>query len=315
MDCIRQFLKEVMKGTLTSDGETPPELGVRFAQVGRWAGALRLNNRSFFSRCGFEKWSDSILLQAECADHVLDSLPLFYMERTNYPGLVCYRIPKELSSFPNTTQTTYQLPQNLRAIYPWFKLDETDFTHYLMEFRNRVEFWNYQNKASRAEIPRNMDANTWAMALYALGSCWVCLLEHGRFKSETWRPEDDAASCVAQVAFGASTLALLSSHPRMPEDFAQFRVSTRSFIWMIVYLHSWLVMLCRGFYVESEWDLPTILVWVHLYGLIGLLTIRVILLGTLDAALWVTRWSTWFKPRPALNGSDVRIGTFYLCFW
>ncbi|CAG7980184.1 unnamed protein product [Penicillium salamii] len=313
MDCVQQFLKEVMEDTLTSDEETPPELGMRFSQVIRWARALRLNNRSFFSRREFKNWPDSILLQAECAGHVLDSFGLFDRERTNYPGLVCYRIPKELSSFPRTTKATYQLPQNLRAICPWFTLDDTDFTHYLVEFRNRVEFWDYQNKASRAEIPRNMDANTWAMALYALGSCWVCLFEHGRFKSETWRPEDDAASCVAQIAFGASTLALLSSHPRMPEVFAKFRVSTRSFIWMIVYMHSWFVMFCRGFYVESEWDLPTTLVWVYLYGLNGLLAIRGILLGTLGAALWVAGWFSWFKPRPALNGSDVRMGTWFLC--
>ncbi|CAG8173687.1 unnamed protein product [Penicillium salamii] len=313
MDCIRQFLKDVMQGTLTGDKETPPELGRRFAQVGRWAGMLRRNNKSFFSNYDFDKWSDRIMLQLECAEHVLDSLPLFYRERTNYPGIVCYSIPKDISSVPYTLQATYRLPQNLRAICPWFKLNETDFIHYLMEFRNRVEFWNYQNKASRAEIPRNMDANTWAAALYALGSCWVCLIEHGRFKSETWRPEDDAASCVAQVAFGASTLALLSSYPRMPEISPKLRVSPRSFIWMIIYLQSWLVMLCRGFYVESEWDIPTFLVWAYLYGLMGILTIRVFLLGTLDVALWVTRWFPWFKSRPALSGSDVRLGTFYLC--
>lgn len=302
MDYITRFLKELMEDTLTDKKDRSSQ----YIELRLWVLDLHKNNIRFFH--GFKNSSDNFILQAECADHILDSLPVFYKERTKYPGFMRVNMFEEESD-SILMQRVYRLPENLRAVCPWFELNDTDFIRYLIEFRNRTEFWSYQYDTSKAEIPRNMDVNTWATVLYALVSCWVCLIEHGRFRSKTWRPEDETASCVAQIAFGVSALALLSSHPRMPERYSMARVSLRSFSWMIVYWHSWLVMACRGFFIENEWAIPTVLAFAHLQGLMGLLNLR---LMTLERVIWVTRKFSWFTTRPALSKSDMRLGTYLL---
>ncbi|CAG8276119.1 unnamed protein product [Penicillium salamii] len=315
MDCIRQFLKKVMQNALTDDMQRSPELVGQFLELNLWLSQLRLNNQSFFFGYNFDKHSDNFLLQAECADHVMDSLPLFITERTTYLGLMRYSTSKS-PRVQYRMERTYELPRNLRATCSWFELNETDFIHYLKEFRNRVQFWMYQYKASEAEIPRKMDANTWAAALYALVSCWVCLIEHGRCKSKTWRPEDDAASCVAQVAYGASTLALLSSHPRKPESSRKSRTSLRSSIWMVVYLHAWFVMLCRGYFVEDGLGIASILGTAQFSGLLGLLCYRMPFLVVLEVEptrSWIARRFTWLRLGPAQSVSELRQGTVFLC--
>lgn len=97
--------------------------------------------------------------------------------------------------------------ESLAATYCWSAMEEADIAHYLIEFRNRLKFRTHQFETAKAEIPHEMNLNTWAAVLYALISCWVCFVQHGGFKSDTWRPEDDAAACIAQFSFCVSVLA------------------------------------------------------------------------------------------------------------
>lgn len=184
-------------------------------------------------------------------------------------------------------------------------MNEADFAHYLIEFRNRIKFRAYQTDTAEAEIPREMDLNTWAAVLYALISCWVCVVQHGSFASEAWRPEDDAAACIAQFAFCVSALALLSSHPKMPEYNQKSRASLRLSVWMVVYWHSWVVIHFPGYSIENEWSIPNVLALGYNAGLMGLLALRMCFL-VLCRHSWTARKFRWFTPRQVSIISDPR---------
>lgn len=306
--CISRLLKEIMQDTLTDAKESSTHLSIlRF-----WLLQVRSSDRQFFRRT--ENDSDNAFLQADCADLVLDSFPVFFREEAIDPRFIRYSMFADEPDIPR--QDFSEVTESLVKTCCWFTMNEADFAHYLIEFRNRIKFWTHQMETAKAEIPREMDLNTWAAVLYALISCWVCFVQHGGFESESWRPEDDAAACIAQFAFCVSALALLSSHPRTPERDPKSRGSLRLSVWFVVYWHSWLVIHIRGYYIENERSIPNVLALGYNAGLTGLLALRMCFL-VLCRHSWIARKFRWFTARQALPDSGARVLTawFSLVPW
>lgn len=303
MTCISRLLKEIMQDTLTDAKESSAHLSI----LRTWLLQVRSSDRQFFRRT--ENDLDNAFLQADCADLVLDSFPVFFREEAKDPRFIRYSMFADESDIPR--QDFNEMAESLANTCCWFTMNEADFAYYLIEFRNRIKFWTHQFETAKAEISREMDLNTWAAVLYALISCWVCLVHQGRFVFERWRPEDDAAACIAQFAFGVSALGLLSSHSRMPEGAPESIASLRLSVWCVVYWHSWLVIHLRGYYIENGWSIPNVLALSYNAGLMGLLVLRMCLL-VLCRHSGMVRKFRWFAPGQPLLDSDLRVLTAWL---
>jgi hypothetical protein len=124
-------------------------------------------------------------------------------------------------------------------------MTRADFTQCLLRFRNAVLFWSYQTIQSEAEVARKMDPNTWAAIIYPIVACWVCIAKRVTSTMETWRPEDEAAACVAQFAICVSLIAILASRYRIIRGDRIFRFHQRSLAWMVMNWHSCIVLTFR----------------------------------------------------------------------
>ncbi|CAI7668997.1 unnamed protein product [Penicillium palitans] len=165
MECISRLLKEIMQDTLTDAKESSTHLSI----LRMWLLQVRSSDRQFFRRT--ENDSHNAFLQADCADLVLDSFPAFFREEAKDPRFIRYSMFADESDIPR--QDFNEVTESLANTCCWFTINEADFAYYLIEFRNRIKFWTHQVETAKAEIPREMDLNTWAAVLYALISCWL----------------------------------------------------------------------------------------------------------------------------------------------
>lgn len=74
MECISRLLKEIIQDTLTDAKESSAHLSILRA----WLLQVRRRDRQFFRRTKNE--SNCLFFQADCADLVLDSFPVFFRE-------------------------------------------------------------------------------------------------------------------------------------------------------------------------------------------------------------------------------------------
>ncbi|KAE8341376.1 hypothetical protein BDV24DRAFT_132333 [Aspergillus arachidicola] len=235
MKCLRRFLEYTLQATM-NEGDDPPTALREFLY------GIQSNDREI--RALQKENADNFLLQAKCAELVLDSLPMFSKrDSLKYPGFIQYGFDEDENRI--SEQSCEQLVESLASTFTWFEMSRTDFTQCLLRFRNGVQFWFYQTTQSEAEIGHKLDPNTWAAIIYPIVACWVCIAKRITSNIETWRPEDDAAACVAQFAIGVSSIALLGSRYRIIRANRSFRLRQRSWAWMIVFWHSCAVLLFR----------------------------------------------------------------------
>jgi hypothetical protein len=235
MQCLQRFLEYTLRDAM-DDSRQPPNALRQFID------GIRFNDREI--RALQKERPDKFLLQAKCAEIILDSFPLFFKRGSlMYPGLVLYGIDEDWNGVSG--QSCDRLVESLESTYPWFQMSRADFTQCLLLFRNAVRFWSYQTAQSEAEIAKKMDANTWAAIIYPVVACWVCIAKGVTSNLETWRPEDEAAACVAQFAGGVSLIAMLGSRYRIIRGDRIFRLHQRLLAWIVMYLHCGIVLLFR----------------------------------------------------------------------
>lgn len=68
---------------------------------------------------------------------------------------------------------------------------------------------------------------------------------------ETWRPEDEAAACVAQFAVGVSLIAILGSRYRIIQGDRIFHSRPRFLAWTVMYVNCGIVLLLRIRYMAQ----------------------------------------------------------------
>lgn len=242
MKCLQKFLEYTLQATMNETDDRP------FA-LRQFLHEIQSNDREI--RALQRESADNLLLQAECAELVLDSLPLFFKrDSLKYPGFVQYGIYEHENDISG--QSCDRLVESLASTFTWFEMSRADFIHCLLHFRNGVQFWSYQITQSEAEIADKMDPNTWAAIIYPIVACWVCLAKQITSNIETWRPEDDAAACVAQFAIGVSSIALIGSRYRIVRADRIFRFQQRSLAWMVVHWHSCVVLIFRLVYMSES---------------------------------------------------------------
>jgi hypothetical protein len=242
MKCLQKFLKYTLQATMNETNDPPVALRQFLYEI-------QSNDREILALQ--KQFAENFLLQAKCAELVLDSLPLFFKhDSLKYPGFVQYGIDEDENGI--SRQSCDRLVESLASTFTWFEMSRADFTHCLLHFRNGVQFWYYQISQSEAEIANKMDPNTWAAILYPIVACWVCLAKRISSNIETWRPEDDAAACVAQFAIGVSSIALIGSRHRITRADRIFHFQQRSFAWMVVYWHSCVVLIIRLAYISRS---------------------------------------------------------------
>lgn len=169
------------------------------------------------------------------AQTMLDLLPFVTTKASSLnPGFTCYGIFYDSQSHLPRDFLIQRNPliEDLFTVFPWLEQSAVDFPWYLMEFRNRVMFFHYQQKKVEPQIPDNLDPNTFAVVAYAAVACGTALLRNSAIKCLPWEALDETAAGVAQIAYGLSAVAIISERPE------NRRLSARMMTWLVLYFSS-----------------------------------------------------------------------------
>ncbi|CEJ62474.1 hypothetical protein PMG11_10971 [Penicillium brasilianum] len=241
MQCLQRFLEYTLRDAMDESRQPPNALR-------QFIDGIQFNGRNIHALQ--KECPDKFLLQAKCAEIVLDSFPLFFKRDSSlYPGYVHYGIFEDENGIFG--QSCDRLVESLESTYPWFQMSRADFTQYLLRFRNAVQFWSYRTTQSEAEMARRMGPTKWAAIIYPVVACWVYIPKRVTSNMETWRPEDEAAACVAQFAVGVSLIAILGSRYRIIQGDRIFHSRRRFLAWTVMYMHCGIVLLLRIRYMSQ----------------------------------------------------------------
>jgi hypothetical protein len=130
MECLQKFLEFTLKTIMDETDDSPVALRHFLHEV-------HPNDREI--RALQKEGADNFLLQAKCAELVLDSVPLFFKHNSlKYPGFVQYGIHEDENGISG--QSCDRLVESLASTFSWFEMSRADFAHCLLHFRNGVQF-------------------------------------------------------------------------------------------------------------------------------------------------------------------------------